>query len=79
MNDQTHPPLHEARAAADLTSLAVEMYTGIDGDTVAVLVLHLTALDGVEFQVNPRWALAADPDDLREMARQLLEALEGWT
>ena len=73
---QSHLPLHEAHAIADLTSLAVDMYVGKDGELAAVLELHIEASDGKEFRKKRLLRLAVGPDNLRTMARQILDALE---
>ena len=52
------------------------MYVGKDGELAAVLELHIEASDGKEFRKKRLLRLAVGPDNLRTMARQILDALE---
>ena len=76
MTDSIRQQIAQSGAVADLTGLDVSCIGKISEERTAILVLHVEKFDGVEFHKPMQWTLAADPEDLAAMARQILKALD---
>ena len=70
------PKLSRSLLCVDLTDVEVGIDDEKDDENVILLRLHVLRADGVEFRKSAKWDLLVGREDLDQIARKILAALE---